>query len=289
MAKRQQRIITRRNILRGMRWAPLLFLPSPLELSGLATIFENSPQSAKARATDLRFTPHYPAKSSLDDLLRLVPPGADEYVTEKYAAEIGARLTEWSVALKAAPPALDVLARFVHSAIAANSLNPTEQRSVRSDHGIEVVRRGFRGTISGREQFLQQMKAYFAGIPQIETAEFEIIRIEGSKNSSPVFPVDIRYDLVAKRKDNSCEQRTGLWRTHWEQSQATGWRVVKWEFTNETLSSLAGPVFIDISAHVLSQADSYGAQLLHGTDHWRTVLDGACGIDVYGNNGLAVG
>src|SRR5215469_13424299 len=272
MTKEHSRIISRRNFLRGMRWAPLLFVPSPLELSGLAAIFENNPQAPSAHATDLPFTPHYPAKSPLDDLLRLVPPGADEYVTEKYAAQIGARLTEWSIALKAAPPAVDVLARFVHSAIAANAHNPSDQTSVRSDYGIEVLRRGFRGTISGREQFLQQMKAYFAGMSEIETAEFEIIKIEGSKNSSPVYPVDIRYELVAKRKDNSREQRIGLWRTHWEQSEATGWRVVKWEFSNETMSSVAGLVFIDISAHVLGQTDSYKAQLLNGTDYWRTVL-----------------
>jgi tetratricopeptide (TPR) repeat protein len=29
--------------------------------------------------------------------------------------------------------------------------------------------------------------------------------------------------------------------------------------------------------------------MLSGVDHWRTVLDGACGIDVYGNNGIAAG
>ena len=28
---------------------------------------------------------------------------------------------------------------------------------------------------------------------------------------------------------------------------------------------------------------------MHGVDYWRTVLDGACGIDVYGNNGVAAG
>src|SRR5581483_1730501 len=30
-------------------------------------------------------------------------------------------------------------------------------------------------------------------------------------------------------------------------------------------------------------------QLLHGSDYWRTLLDGATGIDVYGHNGVAVG
>ena len=29
--------------------------------------------------------------------------------------------------------------------------------------------------------------------------------------------------------------------------------------------------------------------MLHGADHWRTSLDGACGIDIYGHNGGSVG
>jgi len=29
--------------------------------------------------------------------------------------------------------------------------------------------------------------------------------------------------------------------------------------------------------------------LLHGADYWRTILDGAVGVDVYSNNGVAVG
>ena len=40
---------------------------------------------------------------------------------------------------------------------------------------------------------------------------------------------------------------------------------------------------------LLVATDSYKNQMLRGVDHWRTVLDGACGIDVYGNNGVAVG
>ena len=34
---------------------------------------------------------------------------------------------------------------------------------------------------------------------------------------------------------------------------------------------------------------SYSSQLLRGVDYWRTVLDGACGIDIYGHNGVSVG
>src|SRR5438067_9459835 len=173
---KDQRIISRRTFLRGMRWTPLLFIPSPVGASSFHPIFEDDrPQPSSALLTDLRFIPHYPAKSPLDDLLRLVPPGADEYVTEKYAVEIGGLLAEWSTALKISPPALATLAKFVHPAIQASSLSSREQTPLRSDYGIEVMRRRFADKISsGREQFLEQMKNYFADIARIEAAEFEI-------------------------------------------------------------------------------------------------------------------
>src|SRR5262249_51866682 len=55
------------------------------------------------------------------------------------------------------------------------------------------------------------------------------------------------------------------------------------------LSRASQPVFVDVTAQALGQVPSYKSQMLHGTDYWRTVLDGACGIDVYSNNGVAVG
>jgi tetratricopeptide (TPR) repeat protein len=39
----------------------------------------------------------------------------------------------------------------------------------------------------------------------------------------------------------------------------------------------------------LGTNESYAKQLLRGGDYWRTVLDGAVGIDVYCNNGVAAG
>ena len=47
--------------------------------------------------------------------------------------------------------------------------------------------------------------------------------------------------------------------------------------------------FVDVTAKALGGNDSYAAQLLHGVDYWRTVLDGASGIDIYANNGVTAG
>ncbi len=52
----------------------------------------------------MRFVPHYPAKSPLADVFRLVTPGSDEYITEKYAIEIEATLGGWGELATDVPP-----------------------------------------------------------------------------------------------------------------------------------------------------------------------------------------
>src|SRR5580704_16659860 len=99
----------------------------------------------------------------------------------------------------------------------------------------------------------------------------------------------IRYHIVASRNDERREERVGSWRTEWSRDESTAWKVRKWEATEETLSVVHGPAFIDVTPQALCGTVSYTSQMLRGVDHWRTVLDGACGIDVYGNNGVAAG
>jgi len=251
-------------------------------------------QSSSFPFSDFRLTAHYPAKSPLDDVLGLVLPGSDEYVTEKYAFEIMPLLDEWSRGLKATPPAAAVVAKFLDASIEATSLRPTQEIKLRSGGGIEVFRRRFAtnvvsGRASGRERFLAEIKTYLAGMSQVETAEFEIVAIEETAGSAPAVNITIRYDFVGTRPDMGREERVGQWRTRWSRDQSGAWRVLKWEATEEIVSRAAEPIFIDVTSQALSQTESYRNQMLRGVDHWRTLLDGACGIDVYGNNGLAAG
>ncbi len=75
----------------------------------------------------------------------------------------------------------------------------------------------------------------------------------------------------------------------WIRNESQAWRARKWEAGEETLSVVDGPVFVDVTQQALSGADSYSSQMLRGSDYWRTILDGAIGVDVYGNNGIATG
>src|SRR5437879_12336508 len=72
-------------------------------------------------------------------------------------------------------------------------------------------------------------------------------------------------------------------------SSAIEFRLRSWQALDETQSRSAGPVFVDISTAAFSSNPSYTSQLLRGADYWRTSLDGACGIDIYGHNGVSVG
>ena len=239
---------------------------------------------------DLRLTPHYPAKSPLDDVLRRVVPGTDEYITEKYAFEITEVLDEWSQSLRAAAPALQVLAKFLDASIEGTPLVPTQENTVRSANGIEVVHRRFASNIVlGRERFLREIKAYLEQMSRVETAEFEIVEIEQIASSSPVVRVKIRYDIAGTRTDTGREEHIGHWLMQWSRDESNAWRVLRWEAAEETVSRAREPIFIDVTSQALGETESYKNQMLRGVDHWRTVLDGACGMDVYGNNGLAVG
>jgi Flp pilus assembly protein TadD len=85
------------------------------------------------------------------------------------------------------------------------------------------------------------------------------------------------------------EQRVGWWNLEWESTAPDQYLLRSWQSTEETRSRSAQPWYYDIASQAFGHAPSYGAQLLRGVDYWRTVLDGASGIDVYGHNGVSVG
>lgn len=287
---------SRRTFLQGMALAPLLFRAASLH--GLRARLEPAKILADPASvpgiTDFRLRPNYPAKSPLDDVLRLVAPGSDEYVTEKYAFEIEAILNEWSRAIKAPDESssahVSVLAKFLDPAIEATPLLPVNEIKLRSANGIDIVRRRFASdTDAGRDKFLRQVADWLGQISSVETAEFQITSIDQTGQTPLAVNLDIRYDIVGVRKDSGREERIGYWRTDWLRTESGQWRARRWQAANETLAVARGPVYLDITKHALGEIDSYNRQMLRGVDYWRTVLDGACGIDVYGNNGIAAG
>jgi tetratricopeptide (TPR) repeat protein len=81
----------------------------------------------------------------------------------------------------------------------------------------------------------------------------------------------VRYEIKTET-----EYRTGLW-------QLPDFKPV----TQRSVTS-PKPYFRDVTGHVFGGVDSFRRQLIPGNPYWRARLDSACGIDVYGNQGIAV-
>jgi tetratricopeptide (TPR) repeat protein len=294
--KNDNQFLSRRRLLKSLGLAPMLFCPVPFHASSFLFEPRETPSSGTSgfSLTDIRLTPHYPTKSPLEDVLRLVAPGSDEYVTEKYAFEIGSQLNQWGRALQASAHDVMALSRSLDPAVEASPLIPVKETTLRSGDGIHIVRRQFAADIvAGRERFLEAVRDWLGQVSRVETAEFEIIGIEEVASAPPRVRLDIRYDIVASRNGQRREERVGSWHTEWSYDESRNaleaWKAHRWEAGEEILSVTAGPVFVDVTSQALGGTESYKNQMLRGSDYWRTVLDGACGIDVYGNNGVAAG
>src|SRR5882757_8285702 len=195
--KDENQFLSRRRLLKSLGLAPMLFCPTPFHASSFLSEPTETPLSRTSGLAfaDIRLTPHYPTKSPLEDVLRLVAPGSDEYVTEKYAFEIGSQLNQWGRALEASALEVSALARSLDSSVEASPLVPVKETTLRSGDGIHIVRRQFAAdAVAGRDRFLQAVRDWLGQISRVETAEFEIAGIEEVASAPLRVRLDIRYD-----------------------------------------------------------------------------------------------
>jgi len=267
----------------------MLFLPAPLRA------FEHRPNTlpfafpAAPHFADLRVAPHYPAISPLDEMILLVAPGSDQFAIEKYASEIRELLAGWGDDLTSGRDPVARARILADASLRASSLRPSNERTVRNRYGVTVIRRQFETDLRlDRDSFLDQLGDYLGSFAKMRSCEFQVTGISEISTPPAHISADMRYSLVGEGRGGGQQQRIGLWRTEWLQRDSQ-WRIVKFQVIDETISKASAPLFADISRHAFASVTSYKQQLLHGADYWRTVLDGASGVDVYGFQGVAVG
>jgi tetratricopeptide (TPR) repeat protein len=265
--------------LRGIGWPSLYGVDSGTDLS----------------SREFHLHPHYRMPRPLDALLLKTQAGLDDFVTEQYADQIAAILAQWSSGLLQSPQDVGAVENVLLPNFSGCSPRPVESRVVRPGPTIEVRHNTFkRETALGRDAFLQELRSAMSGFSKILTVEFQVTSIDaGSMPAAALSPgqlqTRIRYELMATGHDFHREQRVGYWQLAWERSASGDFRVRNWQALDETQSRCSGPGYVDITAAALGGNASYSSQLLRGTDYWRTVLDGACGIDIYGHNGVSIG
>ena len=296
-------VLNRREFLRHLGFAtsyvlPVL-LPAPLRAAAWPNLGlrPGGGYAVEEEAfADFRLTPAYPSSSPLDEMLRLAGSGTDAYVTEKYAAELHGWFEALGRLLREPARLARELAQLLDDSLQANELTfPREVRSPRSGGRIELRKRDYpAAALAGKDAFVPQVTRYFESLGSIATPEFEITSLRQTRSEPVEVHAEVRYTLVGTRAERPAwpalrAQRIGVWQMSWRRDAWSRWLATKWNFIDEQVVEAAAPLFADISEQAFAGVESYEKQLLQGADHWRTVLDGASGVDVYGNNGIAAG
>jgi Flp pilus assembly protein TadD/peroxiredoxin len=255
------------------------------------------PRNSKTALRDdgqYHLQPHFRAKTPVEDALLKADKRLETFGAEKHCHHINAILAIWSADLLGSPPKLDAVESVLAPAFAGYSSIDVGSQTVRSGGGIDIRRIAFRPEPSlGRDAFLRELRAEIKIFSQLFTAEFQVTRIEATAGLNSQVPqhlsTRVRYELVGTGRDFFREQRVGFWELEWEGDSSSGYRLRRWQATEETLSRSSTPFYSDVTRLALGGNSSYRDQLLHGVDYWRTVLDAASGIDIYGHNGVSVG
>jgi len=232
--------------------------------------------------------PRYRSETPLDATILKLNAATDDFPLEKEHDKIAPILARWSAGLRESPRNIQAIADVFAADFSGSPLEPIESRVVRPGPALEVRHLTYaRQAALDRGAFLKELQDAWNGFSAFTAAEFQVTGI--ATRPSGRLATRVRCELVATGAGFHREQRVATWELEWEASLSGQYRVRRWTIAEETRSRSAAPWFADIAGQAFGRNASWAEQMLHGSDYWRTVLDGATGIDVYGHNGVAVG
>ncbi|HEX4379990.1 MAG TPA: FG-GAP-like repeat-containing protein, partial [Candidatus Acidoferrum sp.] len=221
-------------------------------------------------------------------------PGFDDFVAEKYHDQVAEVFRRWIDQLLKSVSASSEIESALDVTLTATPPIPTESQRVRTSSFLNVSRAKFSSEKSfQRAAWIQDWRSSLSHFSALQTAEFQVTEIElnngvGNANAAPSsLRTRVRFELVGSGNGFHREHRVGNWEMTWRGGANGDFKITRWLIIDETRSQSLVPVFTDIGQQALGRNSSYAAQFLPGIDHWRTVLDGASGIDIYGHNGIS--
>jgi len=266
--------------------------------SGLWLPRTDSPALPRNSALPPEFHVHpvYKTPRAIEAVLKKARAEFDSYPTEIYQDQIAKVLEQWATELRVSPEKTGALERAMSGKFLANSLAAKLQPRRKEDGVFQVWEAKFQAApLIGSEDFLAGWRSAVSGLSKLVTVEFQITGIR-AEAPSPIsaekgarVQTRVRYEFVGEGRGFYREQWIGNLDLDWEVGSGTELRLNNWRNVEETRSRSQVPVFEDIAARVFASCPSFGAQFVPGVDTWRTVMDGASGIDIYGHNGVAVG
>ncbi|MBV8073027.1 MAG: VCBS repeat-containing protein [Acidobacteriaceae bacterium] len=190
-------------------------------------------------------------------LEKYISPGNDEFPEEKAAAELAAALQ--NALNSATSPELALNGNF------ASPLG-SSFRKIAPDLREAVF------SSSPDSSFRKNWALWVESLGRIRRARFD-----------PLPGGEVRFE-IASEGNGELLYRVGSWRISWQNGKLASFTPVE-----EHVASSTTPFFRDVTSAAFEKSPSFTTQLSRGIPYWRSRLDPASGIDIYGSNGIAVG
>jgi tetratricopeptide (TPR) repeat protein len=222
-----------------------------------------------------------------ESLYKHIEPGHDEFASEKRADEISAHLDRLLEA-----KSLPLAAGF-----SGTSPNPVSYRVIGSERRVTSLPEFAASFASSEErgqpailessfsksgpQFQSGLEDWLKLLGEVQSVRFFVTQIELKEEKRA--SARVRYE-ISSRLDSNLSYHVGSWRQDWAAD-----RLLSFQPVEEIVVLARQPLFVDMTFNAFGGCSSFQRQLLNGVPYWRARLDSASGIDVYGNNGVAVG
>lgn len=225
----------------------------------------------------------------VEEALKKVPEGADEWDTEELDVQIESRLEKLSVALKSERGAASLPPGLLSADFKGTPLEPGVSRKVKAEDGLEI----FRGEPDREERvtaaaFPSEIAKLLREAVRIEDVKFKVTRIESPRFPGSSVVSDVIYTIVGQGRDGESLQWKGDWQLSWQKDHAGRWKLSRLKVLATSWARSAGNAFTEVTHQALGKNDSFRKQLLQGVEYWQGILDYVAGMDIYGHNGVAI-
>jgi len=191
----------------------------------------------------------------LDWILRRVPAEDDEWAGEKLNEEIGARLHDLDGVIQDPERRANELGGFLSGEI--------------------------------RDEFPRELERFLSPLLKVEKAKFKIFRVLPGEGAPRTARTDALFEAGGPGAKARFAQVRAEWRLDWREEGGL-FKIVRREVLRTESAAMDERPFTEVTEAALGGSASYRDQLRFGLDHWRTRIDAASGIEIYGHQGIAV-
>lgn len=239
----------------------------------------------------------------LDQALDRFRRHEDRFGCERRFRALRPSLERLATSLRAGGTGLENL---LSPAYSGRPLAPQHEAPLKENSAFRVTRWTWDDPAGGAQvksaAFSADVGRLLARHAPLELAELECLQIDEA--ASGRVRTRVRFELAGPEKSGDSRrfarwQAVGQWEIEWEpaESESTGssagtaadWLIAHWSPV-EAIETLATETpFTDVTASAFGGDPTYRTHLLRDSNYWRTVLDSASGVDIFGNYGVSVG